>query len=116
MVGSSGCTTQPHLHFVVRDESGRTVDPFQIGICTDPPGCEILITIMDYIASDTPVNHWRELKDAPPNIRAIKPRSLCVGIVVAGVDAGTRRFRFVVKNGNTVQHGDLTSERYFGHS
>jgi murein DD-endopeptidase MepM/ murein hydrolase activator NlpD len=27
-MGSTGCSTGPHLHFMVQDQSGRFIDPF----------------------------------------------------------------------------------------
>lgn len=38
IVGSSGNSTGPHLHFEVQDENGSVLDPFQNGPCNRPTG------------------------------------------------------------------------------
>lgn len=38
VVGSSGNSTGPHLHFEVQDEFGNVIDPFQNGPCNRPSG------------------------------------------------------------------------------
>lgn len=38
VVGSSGNSTGPHLHFQVEDEFGAIIDPFQNGACNRPTG------------------------------------------------------------------------------
>jgi murein DD-endopeptidase MepM/ murein hydrolase activator NlpD len=38
VVGSSGNSTGPHLHFEVQDENGIVIDPFQNGPCNRPSG------------------------------------------------------------------------------
>jgi murein DD-endopeptidase MepM/ murein hydrolase activator NlpD len=38
IVGSSGNSSGPHLHFEVRDENGNIIDPFQNGACAIPTG------------------------------------------------------------------------------
>ncbi len=38
VVGSSGNSTGPHLHFEIQDEYGAVMDPFQNGSCNSPTG------------------------------------------------------------------------------
>jgi murein DD-endopeptidase MepM/ murein hydrolase activator NlpD len=37
VVGSSGCSTAPHLHFELRDAANRLVVPFRNGLWAAPP-------------------------------------------------------------------------------
>jgi hypothetical protein len=55
VVGSSGCSTAPHLHFELRDAANRVVDPFRDGSWAVPP---IYNTTMTLIGSGH--RDWRD--------------------------------------------------------
>ena len=88
-VGSSGCSTAPHLHFEVRGPRGAVLDPFQRQLWHDPPPYDPSLTLMDYVVKDGAIAGDAELKDPPPNADRISPdRALGIGLLVAGGSPG----------------------------
>ena len=88
VVGSSGCSTAPHLHFELRDAANRVVDPFRDGMWAAPPIYNTPIALMDLViaAGDMTV---QQIKDPAPNITSIPRGSvLGVGVSMAGGRAG----------------------------
>ena len=91
VVGSSGCSTAPHLHFEVRDAAGAVLDPFEPNLWTDPPPYEPALTLMDLVVKDGAITGEDELKDPPPNAAGISPAAtLGIGLVMAGGSPGDR--------------------------
>ncbi|MDE2970686.1 MAG: M23 family metallopeptidase [Acidobacteriota bacterium] len=88
-IGSSGCSTAPHLHFEVRGPGGAVVDPFRPNLWTDPPPYETALTLMDLVVLDGPIEGEDALKDPPPNAKRISPhRTLGIGLSLAGGSPG----------------------------
>ncbi len=84
-VGSSGCSTAPHLHFEVRGPDGAVVDPFRPNLWTDPPPYENALTVMDLVVRNAPIESEDILKDPPPNALRISPhQTLGIGLSLAG--------------------------------
>lgn len=69
VVGSSGCSTGPHLHFEVYKGS-KTVAPFKEGIWIDPPSYETPFGLMDYAVHDHDSGDLNRalFHDPPPNV------------------------------------------------
>ncbi|MXX85535.1 MAG: M23 family metallopeptidase [Acidobacteria bacterium] len=84
-IGSSGCSTAPHLHFEVRGPDGAILDPFQPNLWTDPPPYENALTVMDLVVRNGPIESEDILKDPPPNAQRISPdQTLGIGLSLAG--------------------------------
>ena len=88
VVGSSGCSTAPHLHFELRNALNRAVDPFRNGLWAAPPAYNTTITLMDLVIAAGEMT-LQQIKDPGPNVQSI-PRGavLGVGISMAGGGAG----------------------------
>jgi murein DD-endopeptidase MepM/ murein hydrolase activator NlpD len=88
VVGSSGCSTAPHLHFELRDAANRVVDPFRNGLWAAPPAYNTALTLMDLVIAAGDMT-LQQIKDPPPNVQSI-PRGavLGVGVSMAGGRAG----------------------------
>ena len=98
LVGSSGCSNGPHLHFEVLDTSGRAVDPFVEGLWADPPKYDIPLTLFSYSVHG-PLKDLDQVKDPPDDISTIAPgATIGIGAVVLGTKKGDR-ITFVVTNG-----------------
>src|SRR6185436_29842 len=80
VVGSSGCSTAPHLHFELRDAANRIVDPFRNELWASPPSYNAPATLMDLViaAGDMAV---QQIKDPGPNVQSI-PRGTVLGVGV----------------------------------
>lgn len=90
-VGSSGCSTAPHLHFEVLDPAGNVVDPFRDGLWTAPPPYALPLTVMDLVIKSGAIAGEDELKDPPPNATDLAPDvTLGIGLVIAGGSPGDR--------------------------
>jgi hypothetical protein len=88
VVGSSGCSTAPHLHFELRDAANRAVDPFRNGLWAAPPAYNTSISLMDVVIATGNMT-LQQTKDPPPNVTSIPRGSvLGVGVSMAGGGAG----------------------------
>ena len=76
IVGSSGCSTGPHLHFEVRDGRSRVVDPFVADLWSDPPSYETPFGLLEYYVY--PGDHDGTISQDPD-------RNIATGTVGTGV-------------------------------
>lgn len=89
VVGSSGCSTAPHLHFEVRDTDGTVIEPFQDGMWHFPPTYDTPLGFMDVSLYRQPVTTVAQILDPPANIQVIEPgQTLGVGLSMAGGESG----------------------------
>jgi murein DD-endopeptidase MepM/ murein hydrolase activator NlpD len=88
VVGSSGCSTAPHIHFELHDAANRVVDPFRNGLWAAPPIYNTTITLMDLVTAAGDMT-LQQIKDPAPNIKSIPVGSvLGVGVSMAGGGPG----------------------------
>ncbi len=88
LVGSSGCSTQPHLHFALFGPTGNVIDPFEQGMWKDPPAYSSAPTVMDFMLTDQPLI-GNDIKDPPANLTVVPTGSeLTVGLSVANGRSG----------------------------
>jgi murein DD-endopeptidase MepM/ murein hydrolase activator NlpD len=89
VIGSSGCSTQPHLHFELRDAANRVIDPFKEGMWEAPPSYSPPLAFMDGALRNGAFTHIDQLKDPSPNVASITVGStLGVGLSMAGGGPG----------------------------
>jgi hypothetical protein len=85
VVGSSGCSTYPHLHFEVHDCDDKVVDPFLNNMFFNPPPYNTPLGFMDAMLRDGTVNSVAQIADPVPNVQVISPGdTLGVGLSMAG--------------------------------
>jgi peptidase M23-like protein/concanavalin A-like lectin/glucanase superfamily protein len=67
VVGSSGCSTQTHLHLETVDPNFLAVEPFQAGFWASPPPYESTLGFMDENVSDI-LQARKDFMDPRPNV------------------------------------------------
>jgi murein DD-endopeptidase MepM/ murein hydrolase activator NlpD len=117
VVGSSGCSTAPHLHFELRDAANRVVDPFRDGMWAAPPIYNTPITLMDVAIAAGEMTLQR-IKDPAPNVTSIPRGSvLGVGVSMAGGGAGdVIKLVITAPTGATFSDNPLTFTTVHRHS
>ena len=117
VVGSSGCSTAPHLHFELRDAANRVVDPFRNGLWAAPPIYNTTITLMDLVIAAGDMT-LQQIKDPAPNVKSIPRGSvLGVGVSMAGGGAGdVIRLVITAPTGATFSDNPLTFTTAYRHS
>jgi hypothetical protein len=85
IVGSAGCSTQPHLHLEVRDCAGRAVETLrEPGVWRNPPLDEPSSAVMDTMLVDGDVPSVAQVKDPARDPTVIEPDgTLGVGLSLA---------------------------------
>ena len=89
VVGSSGCSTAPHIHFEVRGCDNEVISPFEQGMWADPPVYDTPFDIMDLYLKEGSFSSTNQLKDPPADLVNLLGNTLGVGINAAGGDSGT---------------------------
>ena len=83
IVGSSGCSTTPHLHFEVQDCENRWLEPASRGMWKSPPQGGEVSGVLDVMIRSGDAINW-ELKDPAPNLTTTyKGRELGIGLSAA---------------------------------
>ena len=117
VVGSSGCSTAPHLHFELRDAANRVVDPFRNGLWAAPPIYNTSITLMDLVIAAGDMT-LQQIKDPAPNVQSI-PRGTVLGVGVSMAGGGTGdviRMVITAPTGATFSDSPLTFTTVYRHS
>jgi hypothetical protein len=85
VVGSAGCSTQPHLHLEVRDCAGHAIETLrEAGVWRNPPLDEPSSAVMDVMLIDGDVPAVAQVKDPAPDPTVIEPDgTLGVGLSLA---------------------------------
>ena len=118
VVGSSGCSAAPQLHFELRNCENEVVDPFLAGMWYATPPYDAPLGLMDASIVVGPAPTLPAIKDPPPNISAIVPgQMLGFGLSLAGGgpgDAATVTLR--QPNGTIFHTSTFAFTQLFQHS
>jgi len=72
-IGSSGCSTQPHLHLELRGSNDSVVDPFRDNLWCDAPEYERPVSVMTGFLLEGPASlHSQPFKDPPADLEKIQ--------------------------------------------
>jgi murein DD-endopeptidase MepM/ murein hydrolase activator NlpD len=117
VVGSSGCSTAPHLHFELRDAANAVVDPFRNGLWAAPPSYNTPITLMDLVIAAGNMT-LQQIKDPAPNVKSIPNGSVIgVGVSMAGGGPGdVMRLIITTPTGATFSDNPVTFTTAHRHS
>ena len=91
-IGSSGYSTGPHLHFGVRDDTGKVADPFKSALWHDAPSYDPPLGLLDYCVL-SPDTDFEYVRKAPPDNLTTVPVGSCIklDVYIAGIKAGQQR-------------------------
>jgi murein DD-endopeptidase MepM/ murein hydrolase activator NlpD len=85
VVGSSGCSTQAHLHLEVQDCSNTAVESFSLGMWASPPAYHAPSDVMDVMLRKGAFSSAQQIKDPVPNPTLYAPgETLGIGLSMAG--------------------------------
>ena len=91
VVGSSGCSTHPHVHTEVRDCTGDVVDPFAEAMFTSPPAYATPLRFMDVHVLDQEIDTLELLADPPEDADVLFGNALSgFGLTASGGGPGDR--------------------------
>ncbi len=117
LVGSSGDSNWPHLHFEVRD-AGRAVDPYA-GPCNAEPGrwrnqlaYQDTVMVLDGGVTTQSVSGLRVLLERPPPAESVSAEEPSVSVWVQLFNAPRTTVRFVVRDPDGRRHAEV--EQQFG--
>jgi murein DD-endopeptidase MepM/ murein hydrolase activator NlpD len=117
VTGSSGYSTQPHLHFEVHDCAGEVVEPFLAQMWTAPPAYDGPSDVMDVMLFKNVLPTQQQIEDPPPDVTLFKPTD-AIGI---GLSLGARNGDLVALDlvnpaGATSSHSVWTADpTRYGH-
>ncbi|MFK8029819.1 MAG: peptidoglycan DD-metalloendopeptidase family protein [Gammaproteobacteria bacterium] len=117
VVGSSGCSTAPHLHLETLDENGVVVEPFADGMWVSPPVYDTLIDFMDATLYDTPINNVDMIKDPAANVTSVAAGSTFgIGLSMGGGEVGDDVNMRILKAGAVVTQNTIDWPGVLRHS
>lgn len=89
VVGSSGCSTAPHLHLETLDPGGNVVSPFLGNLWLTPPVYDTPLGFMDAALFNGPISSVNMIKDPPDNAEIAPPgQTFGIGLSLGGGDSG----------------------------
>lgn len=118
VVGSSGNSTQPHLHFEVRDELNKVVGPFEKELWHNPPIYDTPLGLMDFTLQKGAINDIKEIMDPVSNITLAQPGDeLGFGLSMAGGESGDEiSIKVTRPNGSVFDKHVINFNQVYRHS
>ncbi|NND61392.1 MAG: peptidoglycan DD-metalloendopeptidase family protein [Gammaproteobacteria bacterium] len=117
VVGSSGCSTQPHLHLETLDPDGIVVSPFLNGMWSAPPVYNTPLGFMDATLYNTPINSVNMIKDPADNAEIVPPgNTFGIGLSMAGGGPGDTINIRILKGGTLVAQNNFTFNQVYRHT
>ncbi len=117
VVGSSGCSTAPHLHLETLDPGGNVVSPFLNGMWNAPPVYDTPFGFMDATLYNQLITDIDMIKDPPPNVDIVPAGTIFgIGLSMAGGATGDTIELRIVKGATLVASTDIVFNQVFRHS
>jgi murein DD-endopeptidase MepM/ murein hydrolase activator NlpD len=90
LVGSSGCSESPHLHFELRDPArgNAFVDPFVEQSWDHPPGYDVAPDVMEVVFQSGDFNSTNGVQAARPNPTSVPSGTVGFSVITGGTAAG----------------------------
>ena len=117
VVGSSGCSTAPHLHHETRDDNNAVIEPFAQGMWINPPVYATPIGFMDATLYNATINNVDMIKDPPPNVNLVAPgTTFGIGLSMGGGISGDSVNLRITKFGALVAQNTINWPGVLRHS
>ena len=101
VAGSSGCSTQPHLHLEVQDCSDVAVESFALGMWAAPPAYNATSDVMDVMLRKGTFTSAQQIKDPVANPTLFAPgEGLGIGLSMSGKGGDVVDVSLTAPNGN----------------
>ncbi len=115
LVGSSGCSTWPHLHLEIRDCDHEVVDPFIEGLWAEAPPYEAPLGLMDVVINEGGFTAIEQMRDPLPNVTDFRVgETIGIGLVMGGgVPKDEVSFALVDPGGSRFASGAVTYEKHY---
>ncbi len=109
VVGSSGCSTHPHLHFALHDCDDDVIAPFLAELWNNPPAYDTSLDVMDTVVRIGGMSDTNQIKDPDPNPTVVQPgATIGIGLSMAGGDSGDS-FVLVMRRPDGSVHDSMTA-------
>ncbi len=118
VVGSSGCSTAPHLHFEVRDCDNGWVEPALAGMWSPDPATYEASGVLDVMMRVGDTFSYEQIADPAPNPTTIKNnQTIAVAISAAFRNNDEVSSRMYAVNGGSelIKEHYYTENRRYGH-
>lgn len=117
VVGSSGCSTAPHLHLETLDPSGNVVEPFLAGLWAAPPVYNTPFGFMDATLYNVPITNVDMIKDPPDNVDIVPPGgTFGIGLSMGGGASGDTINLRIMKGGTIVAQNNIVFGQVYRHT
>jgi murein DD-endopeptidase MepM/ murein hydrolase activator NlpD len=102
VVGSAGCSTQPHLHFEVQDCANVAIEPNLYGMWVSPPAYNAPSDVMDVMLRKDQFAGAGQIKDPIANPTLYAPgETLGIGLSMAGKGGDTVQLSLIAPDATT---------------
>jgi murein DD-endopeptidase MepM/ murein hydrolase activator NlpD len=102
VAGSSGCSTQPHLHLEVQNCSDIAVESFDLGMWASPPAYNPASDVMDVMLRKGGFSSANQIKDPVANPALFQPgETLGIGLSMAGRGGDDVDLTLIAPDGTT---------------
>lgn len=117
VVGSSGCSTAPHLHLETLDPDGNFVSPFLLGLWSSAPVYNTPFGFMDATLYNSAITNVDMIKDPPDNVDIVAPGgTFGIGLSMGGGAAGDTINLRIVKGATIVAQNNINYSQVYRHA
>jgi murein DD-endopeptidase MepM/ murein hydrolase activator NlpD len=89
LIGSSGCSQSPHLHFELRDGPNDAVlDPFFEELWLDPPAYDVAPGVMEIVVRSGSFSSTNDVQLAPPSPLPLPAGDFGISVISGGTSIG----------------------------
>jgi murein DD-endopeptidase MepM/ murein hydrolase activator NlpD len=90
LVGSSGCSQSPHVHFELRDPQNddAVIDPFFEDLWLEAPAYDVAPGVMDIVFKSGSISSTADVQESQPNPASVPSGTLGFSVITGGTLVG----------------------------